>query len=108
MITKRKDQFESKTLDELADELETQDPGTQMYRAAMAELMRRQTEAQLKATDAQREAAEAAKATATFTQQSARYILWSVYAIATSCFGANCQLIRSITPSGQSTPRHVA
>jgi hypothetical protein len=53
-----------------------------MYRTATPELVRRQTEAQLKATDAHREAAEAAKATATFAQQSACYILWSVYAIA--------------------------
>jgi type VI protein secretion system component VasF len=50
----------------------------------MAEFIRRQTEAQLSAAAAQREAAEAAKATAAYTQQSARYILWSVYAIAAS------------------------
>jgi hypothetical protein len=55
-----------------------------MYRAAMEELMRRQTEAQLKATDAQREAGDPANATATFIQQNVRYILWSVYGIAAS------------------------
>jgi hypothetical protein len=81
MITKLKDQFESEKLDEVTDELET---ALSCIHVAMAELMHRQTEAQLKATDAQREAAEAAKATATFTQHSARYILWPVYAIAPS------------------------
>jgi hypothetical protein len=72
------------TLDELADVLSNTTPGGINHGPPMAEFTRRQTEAQLSAAAAQYEAAEAAKATAAYTQQSARYILWSVYAIAAS------------------------
>src|SRR5262249_50371815 len=69
-----------KSLVELAFQLQTQDQGTPLYRAAMAEFMRRQAEWQEKAADAQSRAAEATQATAEYTAKSARYILLSVMA----------------------------
>ena len=69
-----------KSLDEIADQFGGQSAGTPYYRAAMAEFMFRQADAQEKATDAQCKAAAATQATAEFTKSSAKYILWGFFA----------------------------
>jgi hypothetical protein len=83
-MASEREKLENIELNELADVLSNTTPGSVNHGPPMAEFIRRQTEAQLLAAAAQRETAEAAKATAEHTQQSARYILWSVYAIMAS------------------------
>jgi hypothetical protein len=57
-------------------------PGADNYNAAYAEVVRRQTIAQLEASAAQKGAANATKETARHTRRTATFMLWSVFAIA--------------------------
>lgn len=72
------------TLPELIDELTRQNPDNYGHRAVMAEITRVQTEALLASSRAQIDAAEAAKETARYTKDVARYMFWSVLAVAAS------------------------
>jgi len=81
-----REKLESEDLGALADRMAQSDQNSRAYDVAYSELMRRQTEAQLKASKAQSEAAEATKETAKYTRLNAKYMLWSVIALAVSSF----------------------
>jgi hypothetical protein len=67
----------TKSDDEVADWMAGVGPGSPNEMTARAEFLRRQTALQ-------REATQAAGDTATYTQRSARYMLWSVIVLAIS------------------------
>jgi len=70
-------ELENVSLDELADRIAGAPAMSTFGEAARAELARRQLLLQVQAT-------QAAKDTADYTRKSARYIFWSVVAIAVS------------------------
>jgi hypothetical protein len=74
--------LENETLEQLADRMQDGPNAQRHYYAALAELERRKTEAELEASNAQTEAAEATKATAEYTRKNVRAMWWSVAAIA--------------------------
>ena len=70
------------SLDDLADDLGINPPGSAPHTAAMTEFTRREALAQERVAQAQEAAADAAKVTADATCRSARNMLWSVIVLA--------------------------
>jgi hypothetical protein len=63
------------TLDELAETMASMTPGAASHGAVMAEVIRRQTLAQINAAEAQKRAADATERTAEATKKSSFYML---------------------------------
>jgi hypothetical protein len=91
----------TKSDDEVADWMAGVGPGSPNEMTARAEFLRRQTALQ-------REATQAARDTATYTQRSARYMLWSVIVLAISSLTICCRRGCSSGHWHLTRPRHTA
>jgi hypothetical protein len=77
----RREQLQGESLEQLADRMQDGPGGSSQYHPAAAELERRKAVWQRDAAIAAQEAASAEKSTAEYTQRTAHYMLWSVWAI---------------------------
>jgi hypothetical protein len=78
-MASRREQLEGESLEKLADRM--QDGEGVAYHPAAAELERRKAVWVRDAAKAAQDAASAEKMTAEYTRRTARYMLWSVWAI---------------------------
>jgi hypothetical protein len=93
-----REQLEKETLGQLADRMQY-GPQEGQYHPAAAELERRRAAWQSAAAKAELDGAEAAISTAEYTRRTARYMLWSVWAIlATSGISAPISIVSYLWP----------